>query len=150
MFSRCRNTTTFMSATLMTLALAACGQSEYQASEGALDPQSVSAEVGGPCTSNAQCSGDNPICDVLLTRRCQPCLTAVECTLKDATHPWCLSGACVGCVDNTSCGGNTPVCNTVTRTCVAGTCPAVGTDAELLGLNLSVSLLPANAGDTRV
>lgn len=150
MFSRCHIPTKCLSSMLMALAISACGQIESQSADSSLGLGQNAQEAGGACTSNAQCSGANPICDVLITHKCQPCTLNLECILKNGNYPLCQAGSCGGCASNAQCSGTTPICNGFTKQCVPGTCPGIGADINLLGLNLTASVGEAHTGDTRV
>jgi Cys-rich repeat protein len=67
------------------------------------------------CTSNAQCSGTTPICN-LSTGRCRACM-GTDCATGFPGKTFCgSSGACVQCRAAADCSISTPVC-TASNTC---------------------------------
>jgi hypothetical protein len=77
---------------------------------------------GGGCTSNANCSGATPICDIT-TQTCRGCQTS-DCT---GAFPVCATtgpntGACVQCASSSDCPSKTPTCNTSTNLCESQPC----------------------------
>ena len=78
----------------------------------------------GPCTSNAECPTDTPICDD--SGACVGCTDANDpdaaCTALDPNSPVCdqSSNTCVQCLPDAAaaCTGDTPLCDEATSTCV--------------------------------
>ncbi|MEI8259187.1 MAG: Ig-like domain-containing protein, partial [Deltaproteobacteria bacterium] len=106
------------------------------AGNGASARDGFNVASGTPCTSDANCGGTTPVCD-LPTQVCRGCATNPECPLAT---PVCLpTGACVQCsaTSTAACPGATPVCNAMNR-CVECTgadrsrCAASGTGASCL------------------
>jgi len=134
------------------LLLAGCGDSMTEENEVSTQALTVKAT----CSSNAQCSGATPVCDVA-SRTCVGCLTSTQCSgtkpICDTTAKACVAcstaakcsgtsavclstGACVQCSASnaTACKGSTPVCNSVSNLCVASSPPACSLSASPTGL----------------
>ncbi len=86
------------------------------------DPNTVGRQptvvVVDECSSDAECSGLKPHCD-LNTHVCVGCTSDADCT--DPNNPACQpSGACGQCsaTNDKLCTGDTPVCNTSAGLCV--------------------------------
>jgi MYXO-CTERM domain-containing protein len=82
------------------------------------------------CTTNANCSGNTPVCDTG-TLKCRACTANADCA---APTPVCMTtagnpkkGACVACVADTDCTAPTPRCDTTANVCVAAGPPDGGT-----------------------
>ena len=73
---------------------------------------------GFPCTSDGQCSGSTPVCE-LSSGSCVQCLAGKTSACVGAT-PTCnlASSTCTGCASDSDCGGSTPACNLTTHLCV--------------------------------
>ena len=82
------------------------------------------------CTSNAQCGGTTPYCE-LPPGTCVQCLTSPNCS---GQTPVCSPTAftCGPCTSNTQCSGTTPYC-APTGDPLAGACVACVTTAECDG-----------------
>lgn len=69
------------------------------------------------CTSDAECSGETPHCDVP-TATCVPCMSDADCA--DPAAPACQpNGSCGECSasNDALCVNDEPVCDTMTGTC---------------------------------
>jgi len=100
--------------TLALGAFAACDEDEPKPNP---NPQSK-------CTSNDNCSGAKPICNVA-TGVCEDggaCQFGTDCTNPDAPICNLATGSCVAdCKSNDDCSGTLPVCNIITGYCQADT-----------------------------
>lgn len=115
----------------------------------------VEEPPGRYCSSSADCSGIQPVCDTAsfcractpsdcsgATRACEQTPGAhqgecVECTAANGSacsgaKPLCDSGTntCVGCRSNADCSGRTPICDASTRLCRACTAASDGADCK--------------------
>lgn len=98
------------------------------------DPNAVGRQptvvVIDECSSDAQCSGLKPHCD-LDTHVCMGCTTDADCS--DPANPACQpNGSCGECsaTNDNLCTGDTAVCNVATGICVLCT-PGSGGDASM-------------------
>jgi uncharacterized repeat protein (TIGR01451 family)/MYXO-CTERM domain-containing protein len=115
------------------------------------DPQTLGDQptvvVVNECSSDAQCPGTKPHCD-LGTSTCVPCATDADC--KDPAHPACQpNGSCGQCSqsNDTLCMGQTPVCDTMSGTCVLCTLGPNG-DASQCAQNPNGPVCVGGAGGT--
>lgn len=75
------------------------------------------------CTSNADCAGATPICDVA-RRMCRPCSTSMASDCSGPTPACAASGQQRGALravhgpNAMACTGATPVCDTLVNACV--------------------------------
>jgi Right handed beta helix region len=62
------------------------------------------------CTSNAQCAGATPVCDVGGSKMCVQCTTADDAACSDATPVCGASKTCEGCTSHAQCSESSNVC----------------------------------------
>src|SRR5262249_38606570 len=96
-------------------------------------------QCGNPCTSNANCPQEAPICNTMtgncvggneakdcpanrprcdeITKQCVACVNNSDC---GATAPKCVEGSCRQCATNNDCPSATPICDQEDHRCRTG------------------------------
>lgn len=119
----------FRSVVLASVALVACGDDasttdagvrldsgrrDAATSDAGTRDAGISDAAGGGCTSEDECTGATPHCD-LAAGRCVGCADDDDC--RGALRCDVATGVCRDCVTDDDCGGTRPICDRVSGQC---------------------------------